>query len=617
MFTPTLRRVILATPALGLTLVLSACGGTTSSDVTPSNTANAATGAAIADSASYELPDCTGLDPAECSYDGFDPSLDGFSFANWGDVGNLNAAGLIALFGRDAVCADDSTTSCVLYPAAREWALQVNEAMAGGHCEGMAVMAQRLYQGDISPAALDPAAASTFDLALEDPDVSGAIEVWWATQMLPPVQEAYMSFHSLQPSEIAEELAYGLQSGAGYTMGIYSPGGAHAITPIAVLKQGNLYTVAAYDNNYPGTVQHVEIDASTETWSYAAGATNPDAPTGGWEGGIGTIELTPMEVRSLPAGAPFDDGTTKGSAGSSKGISTIMATSSDPTSRVGLLVTVNGTTYDTTDPAIVLPAGVMSRSTLGATLAGKGMVVTIDRKIVGSFSVQPAWTMPASATSASTPITVSIDAVGSPRITLTTEALADPAKDASFDVDARGTVKTSAAEGVESTVNIANGLNSLDLTVPGGLVISVNPGESNGTALIQYVDDNGLVVATWELDDETDSGRVVDGVVTFDSETGDLSVDESFAQSEEVDADEVSTYLDSIDGSVDGSVDGVDGSVDGDTSSNNSGDTADDPAADEPAGNSKDTPADEPAVDESGDSADDPAADPAGDDATE
>jgi hypothetical protein len=632
----TLRRAFMAAPVIGLTLVLSACGGTTSSDVTPANVVNGAAPSAVVDSASYALPDCTGQDSANCSYNGFDPQRDGFNFENWAEVGNLKAAGLIALFGREAVCANNSKTSCVLYPAAREWAQQINEAMAGGHCEGMAVMAQRLYEGAISPAALDPAAATTFDLALEDPDVSGAIEVWWATQMLPLVQDAYMAFHDLQPSEIAQELANGLQSGAGYTMGIYSPDGAHAITPIAVLKKDNLYTVAAYDNNYPGTVQHVNIDAGTETWSYAAGATNPDAPTGGWEGGIGTIELTPMESRNLPAGAPFDDAQTKGSTASDKGTSTIMATSSDPTSRVGLLVTVAGQTYDTTNPAIDLPAGVMARSTMGANLSGKGMTVTVDRTVVGRFSVQPAWTVPASATKASTPITLSIDAVGSPRITLASEALSDPAKDASFDVDARGTVTTSAAEGVASALNIANGLNSLDLTVPEGLEISVDPGESDGTALIEYVNEEGDAIATWELTDETESGRVVDGVADFDVESGDVSVEEEFAGAEEVNEAVVDSLLDSPGGTddiagdnsgdtaVDPDADDASGDLAGnmvddpaadessDTAGDNSGDTAETPA---------DTPAEAPAADTSVDTAqtpdEEPAADPAGDDAAE
>lgn len=96
---------------------------------------------------SYPLPDCTGQDPAACSYNGFDPAVDGFSFANWGGEGQLGATELIGLFGKRAACAKGRGNRCVLYPAARQWAAQINESMAGGHCEGMAVMAARLFRG--------------------------------------------------------------------------------------------------------------------------------------------------------------------------------------------------------------------------------------------------------------------------------------------------------------------------------------------------------------------------------------------------------------------------------------------------------------------------------------
>ena len=51
---------------------------------------------------SYPLPDCTGQSPSVCSYDGFDPEVDGFSFANWSAEGGLGATELIALFGKRA-----------------------------------------------------------------------------------------------------------------------------------------------------------------------------------------------------------------------------------------------------------------------------------------------------------------------------------------------------------------------------------------------------------------------------------------------------------------------------------------------------------------------------------
>jgi len=334
--------------------------------------------------AGYPLPNCTGLDPSSCMYDGFDPDVDGFGFENWADVGEIGATELVALFGRPKVCASGTGSTCVLFPAARQWAAQANEAMAGGHCEGMAVLAARIFLGYETLKALDPSAKSTFELDRQTPAVSRAIEKWWVTQMLPPVQQAYQAYQAYQPSEIAAALADGLDRGVGYTMGIYSEAGGHAITPIGVTKIKGKIAVSAYDNNFPGTVQRILIDPVKETWSYAMGSTNPDAPTGGWEGGQGTIELTPMESRALPAQAPFADGKAKGAAANTT--SQLLVTSPDPSTRLGLLLTIGGQTYDLSDPATDLPVGVIARTTLGSVLSGKGLAVAVDRTKVGAFT---------------------------------------------------------------------------------------------------------------------------------------------------------------------------------------------------------------------------------------
>ena len=563
------RRLVVLTPMVVLTCLLAACGSgvadSAGAGATSMASANGGAGDTVVSDESYALPDCTGKDVTTCSYDGFDPSVHGFSFANWGDTGTLDATGLVALFGQDAVCAEVTDTGCVLYPAAQEWADQINEAMIGGHCEGMAVMAQRLFEGDVSPQDLDPAANATFDLALEDPDVENAINMWWSTQMLPPVQDAYMAFHDYQPSEIAAELADGLQSGKGYTMGIYSDAGAHAITPFAVTQEGDLIAISVYDNNYPGTVQHIMIDPASETWSYAAGATNPDAPTDGWEGGIGTIELTPMDSRNLPAAAPFDDSGSKGTVRGSAAPANLLVTSPDPTARVGFVLTVDGQAYDTTDPTAKMPAGVLARSTLGATFSGKGMALSIDRKVIKSFTASP---KASAGGSSKTPVTMSYDAVGSPRVTLRAKSDAANVGDSAFAVDKRGTVKVAAADGSESTVNLANGLNSVDFPVPDGIDMTVDPGESDGVAGIEFVDEDGNVVGEYSVDDETDSGRVVDGVAEFDAESGEFDVTEDFAEADDVDEDVVAALVDGYDESVnDGADESVDSGSDGSDSS--------------------------------------------------
>ena len=599
-------RVLALAPVVVLACVLSACGsGGPESSVSADAIPNAVEAESSADLESYPLPDCEGKDPATCSYDGFDPMIDGFSFANWGGTGKLGATGMIALFGENEVCAQTTASGCVLYPAAKEWADQINEALAGGHCEGMAVMAARLFRGDAAATDLDPAAQTTFDLVLEDPDVENAIDTWWATQMLAPVQEAYMAFHTYQPSEIAAELAAGLQRGDGYTMGIYSEAGAHAITPFAVTEEGDMIAVSVYDNNFPGTVQRIMIDPAAERWSYAMGSTNPDAPTGGWEGGIGTIELTPMASRVLPAFAPFDDEPAKGVVRGNSASSHLLVTSPDPQARVGFTVTIDGQEYDTTDPNVALPAGVLARSTLGAVYSGKGMALVVDRSKVKSFMVSP---KAKGDGEGATPITMSIDAVDSPRVTLRAKSEQAAASRTSFTVDRRGTLRIAAADGSDPEVNVANGLNSVDFTLPDGIDMNVDPDATEGSADIEYVDEDGNVVGEYTVDDETEDGSVMDGTAEFDPESGEFDVTEEEAQPEDVD-EEILAWLgddangDSASDSMDSGSEAQDESASESGQDSSDSSTVDEGGADQGAaddGAADDGAADEGAADEGG-----------------
>ena len=492
-------------------------------------------GSAGESSNSYGLPDCTGQDSGSCSYDGFNPAVDGFSFENWGGAGNLGATDLIAMFGRKKVCASGTGNECVLYPAAQQWADQVNESMAGGHCEGMAVTSELIHGGYLAPSDFDPAAKTTFDLAQDNPVVSGTIEYWFATQNVEPVQRAYQAFQQKEPTQIAAELALGLQSGAGYTLGIYSPDGGHAVTPIAVTNEGDLIAIHVYDNNYPGTVQRIMIDPRSEQWSYGAGSTNPQAPTNGWEGGIGTIELTPMASRlQTPFPAPFTD--KKGGGKTSQ----IMLTSPDPDARLGVLLTIDGKVYDTRDASVVLPAGVNIRSTVGSSpvLLGNWMSMTIDRDQVGPFAAEIARqgdeTSPI-------PVTMSIDDPTSPRVTL--RAIDDNQGAMVFDVARDGALDLKVAAATSAAVNVANGLNGANFPLPGGVNMRVLPIE-NGVAEIGFFDEDDRLIGKFPLSDESESGSVTEIQAEFqpgeDGEQGYFEVTEQEIAPEEVDEGELS-----------------------------------------------------------------------------
>ena len=594
-----------------MALALTGCGSSSSNSAgTETKPALGAPGSGNSE-AGYPLPNCTGLDPSSCTYDGFNPDVDGFGFENWADVGEIGATELVALFGRKKVCASGTGSTCVLFPAARQWAAQANEAMAGGHCEGMAVLAARIYLGYETLKNLDPSARSTFELDRQTPAVSQAIEKWWATQMLPPVQQAYQAYMNYQPSEIAEALADGLDRGVGYTMGIYSDAGGHAITPIAVTKLQGKIAVSAYDNNFPGTVQRILIDPATETWSYAMGSTNPDAPTGGWEGGQGTIELTPMESRSLPAQAPFTDGQAKGAAANMT--SQLLVTSPDPSTRLGLLLTIGGQTYDLSDPSAELPDGVIARTTLGSVLSGKGLAVAVDRTKVGAFTA--ALSVPGDQTG-TLPVTMSIDDPSSPRVTL--RGVVDQGTDTSpsFRVGKGGRVTVDSSEIGDAEVNVSNGLSSADFDLPDGVDMSVSARDGDGATDIDYLDEGGDSIGAFELEYETEDGTVVDIVADFDENSGDFDISVEEAEAEDIDTallavweedsgderdtnvgDEGDTSADDEGGTAAGDEGGTAADDEADTSAQNEGGGQD--SAGDAAGNGTVGPADSGADDSS------------------
>ncbi|MBX3299366.1 MAG: hypothetical protein KF736_07875 [Acidobacteria bacterium] len=84
----------------------------------------------------------------------FDPKVDGFEFANWGnerdDRRDLSAGDLIRMFGTKAVYKSPGTTpaNCVVKASARGWMNENLEAMNGGHCEGMAVACLRMKNAE-------------------------------------------------------------------------------------------------------------------------------------------------------------------------------------------------------------------------------------------------------------------------------------------------------------------------------------------------------------------------------------------------------------------------------------------------------------------------------------
>ena len=244
--------------------------------------------------------------PGEVVFDfGFTPEENGFSFENYGDdipATNLTADELRRMFG-DEVCADINGDECILTPPAEQWMEQINGDMAGGHCEGMAVLSLMMYTGQVSPSDFGGELASQLDV--EDEALQREIAYWWATQAVDPTASSVIRGTPMEILEVIEQMDV---NGETYTIGIYNDRGeGHAITPFGVEDKGDgLYAILVYDNNYPGETRELYIDSRDGSWTYET-SINPDVETDVWSGNADTqtLDLTPTSARLETQYCPF------------------------------------------------------------------------------------------------------------------------------------------------------------------------------------------------------------------------------------------------------------------------------------------------------------------------
>ncbi len=491
-------------------LLVAGCGGTDPEDgAAPAGSQAAATGDLQCQGTPREG---VAVDPQAqaCADNGFEFDADVFAFANWGGTGHLDATGLVAMFGPDAVCADQSNGSCTLFPAAKDWLAQVNEAMAGGRCEGMAVVAAQLEDGGEPVSMLQSGAQATVELLQETAPVVEQIEYWWATQMVPEVAGPTAQVRALQPSEVVATLIEGLRAGSGYTLGMYSNGAGHAVTPFAVSQSPDgSFDIAIYDNNDPTTIAHVFVDPVAQTWTYGQAAINPDEQSAAWTGsGPGTLDLTAMDWRAGPFQAPFADAEGDSAKGEAQRTFLVTAGLEPGEGSVGAQISAGGVRVDTSaalDEVLQLPSGVVV-TPIKAQVRGQGTVVGIQVTAparVGEITIAPlVRTKPNSAgRTRSIAARVSVDAPGQPRVTVVGRGTA---RQPAFVLTSAGDGSTGvqARRGSRVVASIASGRASIAIPLPAGAQLDIGD-DANGAADILITDEAGDE-ATLVLDGETD-----------------------------------------------------------------------------------------------------------------
>lgn len=238
----------------------------------------------------------------------FDPEVHGFAFENYTNEGmrtNLAEADVWRLFGDD-VCESGTGEDCPLTTPARQWMEQANGEMNGGHCEGMAVLSLRMFNGDT--AAADFGGPTAHALALDgNAALEREIAYWFAIQSLEPY--ASTEIHG-SPTDQVDRLRRAFEDGAPqHTIGFFQRDqtGGHAVAPYAVRERDDgLVDILVYDNNAPGEERAIVVDPMANTWSYRA-STDPSVTESEYEGdeSTDTLRLGPLAAREGRMTCPF------------------------------------------------------------------------------------------------------------------------------------------------------------------------------------------------------------------------------------------------------------------------------------------------------------------------
>ena len=226
---------------------------------------------------------------------GFNPEVDGFQFSNWTEPFSSTTeslALLISIFGSESICRQDSlSTTCDPYPSAVTFASAMNERLADGRCEGMVVLASKLFNEKRNGLRL----GNTSDLTKDQ--LAQEISYWWGTQILPAVSAESQRTRKLLPSELLELIGTSITSGATSSLGIYQGESGHTLLPIAMRTINGTVHIDVYDGNTPNITQTLTINTANESWDYSARDLSGSLLMQ-WSGsGAGSLDVIPIATR--------------------------------------------------------------------------------------------------------------------------------------------------------------------------------------------------------------------------------------------------------------------------------------------------------------------------------
>jgi len=231
---------------------------------------------------------------------GFVVARNGFSFPNWGGVTDENALAfkqMGLLFAGAANChKDELGAHCDVRGGVRVDLNHINEHLSQGRCEGMVILAARLFKHPANIVGISKRAHNASQLTKDEAEHQ--IAFWWATQLSPTIGLESLRTVGMQPAEIGRLVFESLSRKEMVSLGVYTETGGHTVLPISVDETETQFVIALYDPNQPRVVPKLVIDKSTQKWSITPYVATTGTPGSIRWTGPGRLDIVPISLRS-------------------------------------------------------------------------------------------------------------------------------------------------------------------------------------------------------------------------------------------------------------------------------------------------------------------------------
>ena len=215
----------------------------------------------------------------------FQMDRDSLSFPNFVsgfDDSVLDTKGMQRMFG-DAVCSE-GVSPCQLTRPARAFVDKANESMAGGRCEGFAVLSDLMAAKKIDVTSFG--APTARQLTLEgNTALQRELAYWFSTQLVPgAVAEKTKGYEAKEVLSVLTD-SFVPNATEHYRIGIVrkngkSISGGHSLTPLghyADKTKKGVYWLRVYDNNNPDVERLIKLDVIKNRWEFNA-QSDPSKP---------------------------------------------------------------------------------------------------------------------------------------------------------------------------------------------------------------------------------------------------------------------------------------------------------------------------------------------------